>query len=117
MFDACGVEFDVRVWIAILVPLVTVFCWIRNLDSLAPLATIANLCILFGLGVILYDVFYLIHERKAAVFEHPGLEQATFTITALAVFFGNSMYAFEGIGVVKNIWRCHYNVFHVHDFA
>ena len=107
VFDACGVEFNVRIWIAILVPLVTVFCWIRNFDSLAPLSTVANLCILFGLGVILYDIFHLIDERKAAIFEHPSIKQwpaggLITIVTALAVFFGNSIYAFEGIGVVRN---------------
>lgn len=102
VFDACGVELDTRVWIAILIPLVTVFCWIKNLDSLAPLSTVANLCILFGLGVILYDIIHLMEERKAAVFEHPGVKQAIVTSTSLAVFFGNAIYAYEGIGVVSN---------------
>ena len=84
--------------------MVTVFCWIRNLDSLAPLATVANLCILFGLGVILFDIIHLMDERKAAVFEHPSVEKAVVTITALAVFFGNAVYAFEGIGVVRTYY-------------
>ena len=101
MFDACGVQFDARVWIAILVPVVAIFCWIRNLDSLAPLATVANLCILFGLGVILFDVIHLMNERKAAVFEHPSVKKAVLSSTTLAVFFGNAIYAFEGIGVVR----------------
>jgi len=101
VFDACGVEFSARVWIAFLVPLVTIFCWIRNLDALAPLATVANLCILFGLGVILFDVIHLMDERKAAIFQHPGVKEAVVTGTALPVFFGNAIYAFEGIGVVR----------------
>ena len=114
MFDACGVEFDARVWIAILVPLVAIFCWIRNLDSLAPLATVANLCILFGLGVILFDVIHLMDERKAAVFEYPGVKNAIVSSTALAVFFGNAIYAFEGIGVVcicNVLYECSYVLF------
>ena len=100
MFDACEVEFDARVWMAILLPLVVIFCWIRNLDSLAPLATVANMCILFGLCVIFYDVIHLMDERKAAVFQHPGAKKNVVTSTTLAVFFGNAIYAFEGIGVV-----------------
>ena len=111
MFDACGVEFDTRVWIAILIPLVTVFCWIRNFDSLAPLATVANLCILFGLGVILYDVIRLMDERKAAIFEHPEINKVVVTSTALAVFFGNAIYAFEGIGVVRIMYCVYDDVF------
>lgn len=100
MFVACGLHLSTQVWIAILIPLVVVFCWIRNLDSLAPLATVANICIIFGLSVILYDCFYLISERKAAVNTF-GVDAVILGGTAIPVFFGNAVYAFEGIGVVK----------------
>ena len=84
-----------------MIPLVVVFCWIRNLDSLAPLAMVANICIIFGLSVILYDCFYLVGERKAAVNTF-GVDAVILGGTAIPVFFGNAVYAFEGIGVVKN---------------
>ena len=101
VFIACGLHLNTQVWIAILIPLVVVFCWIRNLDSLAPLATVANICIIFGLSVILYDCFYLVGERKAAVNTF-GVDAVILGGTAIPVFFGNAVYAFEGIGVVKN---------------
>ncbi|XP_065886087.1 proton-coupled amino acid transporter 1-like [Dysidea avara] len=97
---ACGFELDSRFWILILLPLVVVFSWIRNLDALAPLATVANICILFGLGAIMYDIFHLIGEKKAAVYEPSGVKMVEVAGTALPVFFGNAIYAFEGIGVV-----------------
>ena len=100
VFVACNVHLSTQVWIVILIPLVVVFCWIRNLDSLAPLATVANICIIFGLSVILYDCFYLVGERKAAV-STSGVDAAILGGTAIPLFFGNAVYAFEGIGVVK----------------
>jgi len=98
--EACGFELDSRIWILILLPLVVVFSWIRNFDALVPLATVANICILFGLGAILYDIFHLMAEKKAAVYEASGVRMAEVAGTALPLFFGNAIYAFEGIGVV-----------------
>ena len=100
VFIACGVHISTQVWIAILIPLVVIFGWIRNLDSLAPLATVANICYIFGLSVILYDCFYLVGERKAAV-NTVGVDAVILGGSAIPVFFGNAVYAFEGIGVVK----------------
>lgn len=101
VFHACGLSLGTQVWIAILIPLVVVFCWIRNLDSLTPLATVANICIIFGLAVILYDCFYLIGEKKAAINMTPGVDAVILGGSAIPVFFGNAVYAFEGIGVVR----------------
>ena len=102
VFTACGVDFSTQVWIVILIPLIVIFCWIRNLDSLAPLAAVANICIIFGLAVILYDCFYLIGEHKAAV-NTSGVDTVILGGTAIPLFFGNAVYAFEGIGVVSDM--------------
>ena len=99
MFTACGADLSTQVWIVILIPLIVVFCWIRNLDSLAPLATVANICIIFGLAVILYDCFYLVGKHKAAV-NTVGVDAVMLGGSAIPLFFGNAVYAFEGIGVV-----------------
>ena len=102
VFTACGVDFSTQVWIVILIPLIVIFCWIRNLDSLASLAAIANVCIIFGLAVILYDCFYLIGEHKAAV-NTSGVDTVILGGSAIPLFFGNAVYAFEGIGVVSDM--------------
>lgn len=93
-------ELDERIWIAILLPLVIVFCWIRNLDTLFPFSTVANLCIFFGLGVILYYVFYLFVDKEAKVFDESKVVAVKVSGTALPFFFGNALYSYEGIGMV-----------------
>ena len=104
VFNACGLELDDRVWILILIPMVAIFCWIRNLDALAPLSAVANLCIIFGLVVILYYCTYLIGEGKAAANGRDGgVDAIVLGGTAIPVFFGNAVYAFEGIGVVSTL--------------
>lgn len=88
--------------IAIFVPLVIVGTWIRNLDELAPLSTIANICIGFSLLVIVYDEMERFltdrEDIRAAVRVPGGVELATYK--TLPLFFGGVSFAFEGIGVV-----------------
>ena len=87
--------------IAIFVPLVIVASWIRNLDELANLSTVANMCILFSLIVILYDeldqFITSTPDNKAAV-RTGDVELALYK--TLPLFFGSVAFAFEGIGVV-----------------
>ena len=91
-----------EVAIAIFVPLVIVATWIRNLDELAPLSTIANICIAFSLLVIVYDEMERFltdrEDIKAAVRVPGGVKLATYQ--TLPLFFGGVAFAFEGIGVV-----------------
>lgn len=53
--EALAVTIGKEAWIAIIIIPVVVFCWIRNLESLAPFSLVANLCILFCLAVIFYE--------------------------------------------------------------
>jgi proton-coupled amino acid transporter len=100
--DVYGVSLRKEVVIAIFVPLVIVATWIRNLDELAPLSTIANICIAFSLLVIVYDeIERFLTDReniRAAVREPGGVKLATYQ--TLPLFFGGVAFAFEGIGVV-----------------
>ena len=62
----------------------------------------ANLCILFSLAVILYEMVYQMSVGE-------GDEEAAIRRTSLAAFnfklfplyFGSAVYAFEGIGMVS----------------
>ncbi|CAI8033134.1 Proton-coupled amino acid transporter 1 [Geodia barretti] len=100
--DVYGVSLRKEVAIAIFVPLVIVATWIRNLDELAPLSTIANICIAFSLLVIVYDEMERFltdrEDIKAAVRVPGGVKLATYQ--TLPLFFGGVAFAFEGIGVV-----------------
>ena len=100
--DVYGVSLRKEVVIAIFVPLVVVASWIRNLDELAPLSTIANICIGFSLLVIVYDEmerFFTEREGDRAAVRAPGGVRLA-TYQTLPLFFGGVTFAFEGIGVV-----------------
>ena len=87
----------------ILLAPVILFSWIRNLDTLASFSSIANVCIVFSLFVILYEELYRFTTSnevdKAAVrtVSLPYITPAT-----LPLFFGTAVYAYEGIGVVSS---------------
>jgi len=102
---AFGPHIGYRAWIAILLPFVVIFCWIRNLDELTPFSTIANLCILFSLAVILYEEIYQLfvssNTDEMAKIRTNALYLGPSSIISLAFYFGGIMYSFEGIGVVS----------------
>ena len=56
--SAFGVQLGTRPWIAIIILPIIVFCWIRNLEDLTPFSTVANICILLSLAIILYQEIY-----------------------------------------------------------
>jgi proton-coupled amino acid transporter len=97
-----GVDLNKETAIAIIVPLVIVATWIRNLDELASFSTIANVCIAFSLLVILYDECekFITNDitKAAAVRQDDGIQLAAYK--SLPIFFGSVTFAFEGIGVV-----------------
>ncbi|CAH2035381.1 unnamed protein product, partial [Iphiclides podalirius] len=83
---------DVRIYMALLLPLLIAMNLIRNLKYLAPFSMIANLLVGTGMGITFYYLFQDIpsfSERQAfAGFDH------------LPTFFGTAIFALEGIGVV-----------------
>ena len=107
MGSAFGLHLGARVWIAIiLLPLVIMICLIRNLDDLASISLVANLCLLFCLGVILYEEIYqfVSHDpyETAAILQPDGkVNWGPDQVLGLALYFGSVIFAFEGIGVVS----------------
>ncbi|CAG4962234.1 unnamed protein product [Parnassius apollo] len=85
-------DMDIRIYMALLLPLLIAMNLIRNLKYLAPFSMIANLLVGTGMGITFYYLFQdipSISERKAfAGFDH------------LPTFFGTAIFALEGIGVV-----------------
>ena len=92
---------EVKVLVAFVIPLVVVCSWIRNLDQIASFSTVANLCILFSLTVILYDEVEMFATSRAAVLYKEGVELASFA--GLPLFFGSAAFAYNSIGVVLPI--------------
>lgn len=82
-----------------MLPIVTIFTWIRNLDTLAPLSFVGNIGLVFGLGSILYYVTTKMAEKTAAIFGNE-IEPAILSMSGLPLFFGNALFTYEAIGMV-----------------
>lgn len=82
-----------------MLPIVTIFTWIRNLDTLAPLSFVGNIGLVFGLGSILYYVTTKMAEKTAAIFGNE-IEPAVLSMSGLPLFFGNALFTYEAIGMV-----------------
>lgn len=95
------VDYDKRLWILIVLLPVIFLSWIRNLDHLSALSMLANICILAGLCVIIYDeIDRFTTGRAEAVKPHPVLHPFG-QAEKLALFFGNALFSYEAIGVVS----------------
>ena len=112
--SAFGLQLDVHWWIAIIIPLMVVCCWIQNWDDLASFSMIGNLCIVFSLIVIVgEEIHHLVSNNPAdmaAIKNNATNVTVNYwpeTTLGLALYFGSVVYAFEGIGVVS---IAHHNI-------
>lgn len=85
-------DYDVRVYMAALLPLLILINLIRNLKYLAPFSMLANVLIATGIGITFYYVFC----DLPPVSSRPQVVE----IEKLPIFFGTAIFALEGIGVV-----------------
>lgn len=86
-------EFDLYCKIVLILLPILCISMITELKYLAPLSTIANICMACGLALTLYFAFQdvpSITER-----EYVG------TLSQLPLFFGTAIFAFEGIALVS----------------
>lgn len=67
-------------------------CMITNLKYLVPCSTIANACMVSGIGFVLY---YTCQDLPS-----PSERKAFATFEQLPLFFGTAIFAFEGICLV-----------------
>ena len=84
---------DLRIYMALLWPLLIAFSLVRNLKYLAPFSMVANGLIAAGLGITFYYIFS----------DLPPIEGVTkiATLAEMPLFFGIAIFALEGIGVVS----------------
>ena len=78
--------------VGIIIPWV-LLCWIRDLKILTPFSMMANVLIIVGMVI---TFIYLLHDLP------PISERKAFASwSQLPLYFGTTIYAFEGIGVVS----------------
>lgn len=85
-------DYDIRFYMAALLPLLILINLLRNLKYLAPFSMMANILVAAGLGI----TFYYIFSDLPSMGERPNFVE----ITKLPIFFGTAIFALEGIGVV-----------------
>lgn len=85
-------DVDLRIYMAVLLPLLILMNLIRNLKYLAPFSMIANLLVGTGMGITFYYLFQDIPSLSDRT-PFAGFER-------LPTFFGTAIFALEGIGVV-----------------
>ena len=106
-------EIDIRLWILILLVPFVLITYIRDLRTLSPFVTVANLCLLFVVIVIIFDAISRFVTQRAAVNcqQHNytldpndvmicGVSPWPLSVNDLFIFFGMAVYPFEGIGFV-----------------
>ncbi|XP_011502343.1 PREDICTED: proton-coupled amino acid transporter 4 isoform X2 [Ceratosolen solmsi marchali] len=85
-------DWDVRIYMAMLLPFLIVFSLVRNLKYLAPFSMIANGLIAAGLGITFYYIFSDLPSVE-------GVRKIS-SLKEMPLFFGIAIFALEGIGVV-----------------
>ncbi|CAH1119687.1 unnamed protein product [Phaedon cochleariae] len=91
-YTATEYHYDLRIYMAALLPLLICINLIRNLKYLSPLSMVANVLVAIGLGVTFYYVF----TGLPSVSSRPAFA----SFSTLPGFFGTAIFALEGIGVV-----------------
>lgn len=87
-------------WIIVLVTIpIWITCWIRTLKCLAYLSVVANFTLLTSIGIVLYYALIKPTSQCPVGLHFPG-------VTEFAIFFGQSIFAFEGIGLVFSTTYC-----------
>ena len=89
-------NWNYRLYIAILLVPVILICSIKNLKYLSPCSILANILEFAGLGIIFYYIFATPIPSTSSVPWFTSPEK-------FPIFFGTAIFAFEGISVVLPI--------------
>ena len=82
-----------QVYIAIVSAFLIPYVMVKSLKALAPFSAFANLLNLVGITIIMIYLFIGIGDVKK--------RPASADISTLPLFFGQAIFAFEGIGLVS----------------
>ena len=106
---------DIQFWVLILLVPFVLITYIRELRTLSPFVTVANLCLLFVVIVLFFDAISRLVTQRAAVNcqqqnhnytldpSHAmicGVSPWPVEVNELFIFFGVAVFTFEGIGFV-----------------
>ncbi|KAI6653488.1 Proton-coupled amino acid transporter 1-like [Oopsacas minuta] len=95
-----GPYFSTHTMILYFLPLVILLSFIRSLKGLSPFTTVANFCYLFGSVIIItFSIMTIINRGGLG----EGATPFSSTGYTYALFFGNVIFAVEGIGVILPI--------------
>ena len=97
MRNSGATPFDFRIMIVIILPVFIIGSYIRSLKALAPISFLANLCYLFSIIIVLIFCFMTIHSQGGI---SPDIQSFSTNPLNYALYFGNVIFAFEGIGSV-----------------
>lgn len=87
-------------WTFVILPLIVLLSWIRQLKYLAPFAMFANFCLLYGVVVVIVRTAQVLHFLP----ELPSVQPIN--ISTFLVFLGMAIFAFEGVGLVCGSVLC-----------
>ena len=88
---------DYRIIVVAILPIFILGSYIRTLKTLAPLSSLANLSYLFSSIVILVYCCITFAEQDGI---GPGVQAFSTSLLGYPLYFGNVIFAFEGIGAV-----------------
>lgn len=89
------VRLDIRIYLLLLLLPMVVLNWVKSLKYLTPVSLFASVLTVLGLGIIF---FYTLQDLPPA-----SSRPAFAPWKQLPLFFGTAIYAFEGIGVVRDL--------------
>lgn len=82
-------------WTLCIAPLLILLSWIRQLKYLAPFSMLANVCLLYGVLVV------VVRSSQHLVETHEQPDVVPINISTFLVFLGIAIFAFEGVGLVR----------------
>lgn len=82
----------------VLLPLM-LFCLVKDLKILAPFSTVANFLMIFSMGFILYEIFFVGSLKPISELELIA------SYKTWPIYFSSAIYAFEGISLVLPVFH------------